>query len=131
MKLRIRGNSLRLRLTRSELDTLSSTGRIAETTEFPRQPPLVYALTVSPSQTALSASFDRGEICVSIPEEAFRHWLQPQEVGISGTQALEGGKILSLLIEKDFPCLTPRVGEDDSDAFARPDGGPDHCAPEQ
>ena len=68
----------------------------------------------------VSASFDKGEISVTIPRPLFEHWLEPQEVGISAMQVLADGKSLSILIEKDFPCLTPRTGEDDTDAFARP-----------
>jgi len=47
-----------------------------------------------------------------------RRWAESEEVGIAATVGLGDGA-LALLIEKDFPCLTTRPGEDDSDAFGR------------
>ena len=40
-------------------------------------------------------------------------------MSLRGEQSLGDGT-LSLLIEKDFKCLTPREGEDEYDGFANP-----------
>ena len=128
MKLRVRGNSVRFRLTRTELDILRDTGRIAERTEFPQSQSLTYALRVDAIGDSLSAAFAAGELSISIPTAMLERWLSPQEVGISNVLPLPGGQSLAVLIEKDFPCLTPRVGEDESDAFDRPDAeAVPHC----
>ena len=112
MKLRVRGNSIRLRVTQRELDVLRDTGRVAERLEFPQSPPLTYALCVDDSREMPGAAFANGEIAVFLPRLRFEQWLNPQEVGICAAQALPDGGVLSLLIEKDFPCLMPRAGED-------------------
>jgi hypothetical protein len=130
MKLRIRGNSLRLRLSRSELDTLRDSGRVADSIAFPSGRVLGYAMRVDEQSHTLSAAFSGEGIAVSIPRAQFERWLEPREVGISGTLALPGNAELVVLLEKDFPCLTPRAGEDDSDAFDRSAEAGSHCAPD-
>lgn len=117
MKLRIRGNSVRFRLTRGELDALRDSGRVEEHTEFPFSGTLTYAVCVDDAANALAASFENAELRVTLPRALLNCWLAPQEVGVSGAQNLPGGSSLALLLEKDFPCLTPRAGEEDSDAF--------------
>ncbi len=40
---------------------------------------------------------------------------------VAGEQRLDDGALLSILVEKDFACLAPREGEDDSDMYAHPE----------
>jgi hypothetical protein len=40
------------------------------------------------------------------------------QVSVVGVQALPGGGCRDLLVEKDFTCLVPGPGEDQSDYFA-------------
>lgn len=49
-----------------------------------------------------------------------QRWAGPKEVAIRGEQALTGDGALSILLEKDFTCLTPRDGEEDADSFPNP-----------
>jgi hypothetical protein len=115
MKLRIRGDSLRLRLTRGEVRRLRETGSVVETIHFGASE-LHYELRSVDVDTPV-ASFDGARIVVSLPRAAADAWADGDEVGI----AVELGP-LSLLIEKDFRCLAPREGEDDGDAFPHPGG---------
>jgi hypothetical protein len=119
MKLRIRGDSLRLRLVRSELDELVRTGSVADGIGFPGGRSLTYRLHVHPGRQ-WNAALDEQGISVGLPKEVAERWFRPEEVGCRAALALESGRELSLLIEKDFPCLVDRPGEDDSDAFPRP-----------
>ncbi|MFO7566168.1 MAG: hypothetical protein R6X02_26215 [Enhygromyxa sp.] len=113
MKLRIRGDSLRLRLTRGEVLQLRETGSVVETVHFGTRE-LHYELR-SAEVDAPVARFDGARIEVSFPREQARAWAEGDAVGISAEH--EG---LALLIEKDFRCLAPREGEDDDDAFPHP-----------
>lgn len=119
MKLRIRGNSVRLRLSQSETIQLAETGTVVDSIEFPPGGPLEYGIHVS-DVPAPVASYDRSGIKVTLPSDTARTWLEPQEVTISAEQPLSGGRVLTILIEKDYACLTPREGEEDSDAFPNP-----------
>jgi hypothetical protein len=116
MKLRIRGNSIRLRLTQSEVETFETVGAVEESVNFGNQdkPDFCYVLEKSGTQN-LQASFDDGKITVSVPKAIADGWVNSEQVGIEG----DDGE-LQILIEKDFACLTPRKGEDESDNFPHP-----------
>ena len=121
MKLRIRGDSMRLRLKRGEVDQLAAGISIVEETHFPGAV-LTYQLDVSRNGT-ISATFDNGSLLVSLPESKVRDWASTDQVSLFSEQILSGSNTLSLLIEKDFKCLEPghhRECEDDEDTFPHP-----------
>ncbi len=118
MKLRIRGDSIRLRLTRGEVQDLVVTGAVVERTRLPAGPGFGYELRAVASADAVTAGLDGGVLAVAVPRAAAESWAASEEVAIRGEVPVAGGT-LSILVEKDFPCLTVRAGEDDSDAFAR------------
>ena len=62
--MRIRGDSLRLRLTRSEVDHLAARGEVRETIHFGGDAKLVYVLRVDPRSTRVEASLRDGEVVV-------------------------------------------------------------------
>jgi hypothetical protein len=122
VKLRIRGDSLRLRLTRGEVQQLRATGRVSAATHFgPRT--FEYALC-SAEIDAPRARFEADCIEVALPRALANDWADSERVGIEAEQAVDGGadpRVLRLLIEKDFQCLAPRAGEEDSDTFPHPE----------
>ena len=120
MKLRLRGNSLRLRLTQREVNDLVAVGSVEEKTAFGPGASLSYAIALGEVPT-VGASFDAGAIRVTVPFAEARAWATSDRVGIEAEQATAtAGEPLRLLIEKDFACLKPRTGEDDRDAFPNP-----------
>jgi len=130
MKLRIRGNSLRLRLGPSEVARLATAGRIEEAVAFGPGQPLVYALEASGDATEPRASFADNVLLVRLPRAAVETWARTEQVGIAGEQPL-GGDVsqgtLRLLVEKDFECLD-RAPEEGEEAFPHPLRG-SACAP--
>lgn len=121
MKIRMKGNSIRLRLTQSELKELGERGALYETVEF-GDSALKYGLEIKGNN--LSAAFDANCINVLIPETQAEKWISDDaEVGIEGEVAISSEKHLHLLVEKDFVCLTERPGEDESDNFPNPLAG--------
>jgi hypothetical protein len=121
MKLRIRGDSLRLRLKRSEVDQLAAGTSIVEETHFPSAV-LTYRLDVS-ENSSMSATFDNGSVAVSLPRSKVLDWASTDDVSLFAEQTLSGTDSLFLLIEKDFSCLEPghhRDCEDDEDTFPHP-----------
>ena len=107
MKLRIRGSSIRLRLTQSEVAKVAAEGRVEDVVDF-GSAKLVYALVAG---DAIRASYTQNRIEVVAPVKA---WAASDDVGIEG----EHGP-LKIIVEKDFACLKPR-SEDDADAFPNP-----------
>ena len=121
MKLRFRGNSIRLRLKRGEVDQIATGESIVEETHFP-DAVLTFRLDVSENDD-VSASFNDGSLVVSLPKSRVQNWAGTDEVSLVAEQKLAGDGSLSVLIEKDFSCLEPghhRDCEDDADTFSAP-----------
>jgi hypothetical protein len=114
MKIRIKGNSLRYRLSKSDVEQFCSAGYLEETTDFGNQQ-LIYALQRG-GEDGLQATFDNYKITVTMPAAMITEWQQPDKVGFDGLD-----NKLSLLIEKDFQCLD-NVVEDQSDNYPNPAG---------
>jgi hypothetical protein len=121
MKIRIRGDSVRMRLKRGEVDQLAAGTSIVQQTHFPGAV-LTYRLDVS-ENGGISATYDNGSIVISLPKSKVLDWASTDEVSLHAEQELPGTSSLSLLIEKDFKCLEPghhRDCEDDEDTFPHP-----------
>jgi len=122
MKLRIRENTIRLRLKRSEVEQLALGRSIVEQTCFPESV-LTYRLEASTDGRA-SASFDGGNLEIRLPAPEIVQWAKNDQVSLIAEQPLGDSDALSLLIEKDFACLSPgdhRLCEDDADTFPHPE----------
>lgn len=121
MKLRIRGNTLRLRLKRGEVEQIAAGQSIVEETRFP-DGALNYRLDVS-NGVAIHANLDASGLVVCLPESSVSGWASTDDVSLMAEQDLPEGDTLSILIEKDFACLEPGHGrdcEDDADTFPHP-----------
>ncbi len=129
MKLRIRDNSVRLRLMRGEVETLQQQGVVAARTGFPGGREFRYEIESSPASVTPAAFFSDNVLTVRLPEATVLAWATTEQITIEGEQVLVDGDKLSILVEKDYACLTPREGEDESDMFRNPNvDSPDgHC----
>lgn len=123
MKLRIRGNSIRLRLTQSELTEIGLDGEVRETVSFGGGTRLTYALVRGAHDSEPTATLRDNALTVQLPAATIEEWVRTDRVSIRTTQRLDDGGDLQLLVEKDFACLEPRPGEDESDMFPHPGEG--------
>ena len=128
MKLRIRDNSIRLRLTRTEVDTLRDDGMVKAATAFPEGRELRYEVESSPASVKPSAFLSNTTVTVRLPESAVKAWADSEQVSINGDVQHSNGDELTILVEKDFACLAPREGEDESDMFPHPLAGTEEGA---
>ena len=121
MKLRIRGNTLRLRLSRSEVDLVGQGKEVEESTSFPGGGKLQYVLRQTPSKTSVVKTNIGDNSCINVivDQNKAKKWAKSEEVGLFGAEPLVLGS-LELLIEKDFACLNPREGSEDSDSYPNP-----------
>ena len=115
MKLRIRGDSVRLRLTQGEVERIARGEPVSECTHF-ADAVFVYTLDVEPAASNTGARFSNGELRITLGGAEAVAWATDQtRVGIeTKIQAL------AVLIEKDFACLKPRNENEDRDAFPNP-----------
>lgn len=118
MKIRIKGNSVRLRLTKTEVETFAREGHYMETTRF-GQKHLTYVLKAKPGITQLKASFEHDTITIYFPQEETSLWAKGTRVGYSNQEDWNNPSALSILVEKDFTCLDNTV-EDQSDNYPNP-----------
>ena len=116
MKIRIKGNTLRIRLSQSEIDNLKKTGNVKECTEFPAGNTFCYQVVES---NKFECSFKENMVTVELDSEHIKEWVNSDQVSIGGDLNLEKDAKLSILVEKDFKCLTERP-EDESDMFPNP-----------
>lgn len=112
MKIRIKDNSIRFRLTQSEVSELGKNGIISGYTEFPGQI-FTYAIERT-EENILSASFDDHRMALYMPAAMVEEWLSTDRIGFDG----EAGKV-KILVEKDFVCLDNTL-EDQSDNYPNP-----------
>jgi len=122
MKLRIRGPTLRLRLTQGEVQALLDDGVVEERVPFAAGVSLIYRLRRDTAAGEITATFRHGVVEVLVPERNAREWCTTQLVTLAHEQAGAGGA-LRITLEKDFACLAPREGEDESDNFPHPEAG--------
>jgi hypothetical protein len=112
MKIRIKDNSIRFRLTQSEVTELGENGIISSFTEFVDRP-FIYAVEKTNDQD-LSAVFIENKMVMKIPAEMVEELVKTDKVGFNG----QTGKV-QLLIEKDFVCIDNTI-EDQSDNYPNP-----------
>ena len=102
MKLRIRDNSVGLRLSRDEVEALRKQGVVTARTGFPGGRELRYELEASPASVAPAAFFSDNVLTVRVPETAVLAWATTEQVTIEGEQVLVDGEKLAIAVEKDF-----------------------------
>ena len=115
MKLRIKGNTIRIRLSENEVNLLELGTSVQDKTCFPSSI-LSYRIQVS---NKTSADFLDNEVLIKLPENEVHLWATTDQVSISKEISTLNDDILSILVEKDFKCLTVRP-EDESDLYPNP-----------
>lgn len=112
MKIRIKGNTLRYRLTRTEVTSLWENGFIEECTVFAGAT-FIYAIATAEGDR-LSADFINNKIVLYMPRPMIDELYTTDRVGFSDTS-----QTVSLLVEKDFVCID-NTTEDQSDNYPNP-----------
>lgn len=112
MKIRIKSNGLRYRLTRSDVSALAETGSLKDSVNLGAQT-LVYAISAT-DDDELSASFTNNTITLLMPRDMISELAGTDRVGFESDKGS-----LNLLVEKDFTCLD-NVAEDQSDNYPNP-----------
>jgi len=118
MKLRIKGNSLRIRLTKTEVSTISTKGYLEEETNFGNNK-LLYVLQRVDEGNELSAAFESNKITMFVPSSLTKDWPMNNIISFDAHMTVGENKSLYLLLEKDFVCLD-HTTEDQSDNYENP-----------
>jgi hypothetical protein len=119
MKIRIKGNSVRIRLSRSEVDDFATSGYLEEKTEFGDNH-FIYALKTKEDISSLTSDFEGNKMTLYVPAGIPAEWAGNEVVGYEHNMDIGNGKQLYLLLEKDFKCIDAPPHEDQSDNFENP-----------
>ncbi len=128
--MRIKGNSIRIRLTRSETDQIGKGLSVREEVQFGKNTSLHYILEPAKNLFSLDAKLEGTTVRILIPEDQAKAWARSKAVSIDHQLESQGGEPgLFLLVEKDFSCLKPRARqrEDESDLFENPNQAHGSC----
>jgi hypothetical protein len=124
MKLRIKGNTMRFRVSRSEVARLLAAEALVETIHFAPEAGarFTYVLQREPSAKTPTVQYRENKVTVLLPADQADVWGRTDQVGIAEDISLGELGALALLIEKDFSCLD-RSDEDNQDTFVNPSAG--------
>ena len=114
MKIRLFGDSIRLRLTQVEVEVLSKGGAIEAVIPFPGE---ALGCVVQASDGPLEARYGAGRITVLLPGSATTAWASSQEEGMYATAGS-----LRIAVEKDYNCLHKPDSPDNAGTFPNPLG---------
>lgn len=113
MKIRIKDNSARFRLTQNEVTALVKYGETWSKCNFGKGE-LVYGIK-STDADDISCVFIGNKVTTKVPKALLTNWDTDQRVGFD-----KRTDDLYILIEKDWQCLKPRDHEDESNLYKHP-----------
>ena len=116
MKIRIKGNSIRLRLTKTDVQNLKKNNFVEETTTIGNRQVFKYALVIDTNIPQISASFNESKITIYLSKSEAEIITNADEITVKGSQKNGAEKDLFLLVEKDLKCLDS-ASEDQSDMY--------------
>jgi hypothetical protein len=120
MKLRLKGNSIRVRLDRRDIERLFDEGHVDDAVRFGPGLAFSYAVEMGAApRERPTAFYFAGRLLIRIDPEDAEEWLAGDRVGFDHLQDVEGG-VVRVLVEKDFACIDRPLGEEADDAYAFP-----------
>ncbi len=118
MKIRIQRDSVRIRLSRKEVEQLCTEGLVAESTYFGNSS-FGYAVSKTLDSEQLAATFSNNQITVLVPSHLLSNWITNDVIGFEASMPTGETRSLYILVEKDFKCLD-NTTEDQSDNYDNP-----------
>ena len=124
MKLRIKGDTVRFRVSPSGVKSLMREGSLTSQIRFSLHPnrSLLYSLVLDENIHEPTVSFAGNEITARLPRGEAVHWASTDAVGLSREIQLDESSVLTLLVEKDFACLDLSDVENE-DTYPNPNAG--------
>lgn len=118
MKLRIKGNSIRLRLTKTEVEQFGRDGQVQESVQFGPDHFFHYQIITLPDSKALKVSYEDHTIRIAVPADLASDWVNTDRIGFE-QEVKAGHDHIHLLVEKDFQCLH-RDNDEEPDNYVHP-----------
>ncbi len=120
MKLRLKGNSIRVRLDRRDIERLIDKGRVDDAVRFGPELAFSYAVEAGPAPNGRpTAYYTAGSLTIRIDPDDADEWRAGDRVGFDHQQPVDGG-VVRVILEKDFACIDRPTGEEADDVYAFP-----------
>ena len=113
MKLRCIANSIRFRLRKSDVKLLIENSKLKDSIHFPNGTSFVYGIVLTDHETGTYC--ENKTMLVELNRSNVEEWINSNEVSLRISLPTLGGDVLSILIEKDFPCK--HTGSDYDDTY--------------
>lgn len=120
MKIRIKGNSIRYRLDKTDIELLQELNKVEEMTHIGDH--ALHFCIRAREIPEPAIRMENNGVHLSVPLPQITQWTTTDQVGFDLEFHNPDGSKLTILVEKDFKCLTER-DEDDSQAFDNPLAG--------
>ncbi|RFS22615.1 hypothetical protein DVR12_12510 [Chitinophaga silvatica] len=120
MKIRLRGNSIRYRLDKNDVELLKATNKVESSTHIGAG--ILHFCIKRKEISDPVIKLEADGVHLFLPEEQIDNWLLPEQVGFEIIIPNTDGTEVKILVEKDFKCLNTR-DEDDSQSFDHPNSG--------
>ena len=120
MKLRIKGNTIRFRLTKTEVETFGREGHMKETVRFGTGTDQHFHYEIATGDNLEDTTIDylNHTIRVLVPATVALQWVNSDQVGFE-QEVNTGNDRVHVLVEKDFQCLH-RDDAEEPDNYAHP-----------
>lgn len=126
MKLRLKGDTVRLRLTQTEVKQLAEGVPVELETRIDLA--TVFLVRLQTWHLAVASVVLReSTFQIQVPAGDTTAWADSMQEGLEYRVDNGFPEGLLLWVEKDFNCLKPRPGEDESDHFPHPGGSTSRC----
>ena len=105
MKIRILGNTIRLRIKMFESDTIRDTGVIEEVLEFGPEEADKLKFQIRTGEDKFAIDQNLMHVAIIVPRDVIEKWITTDMVGFEEVITTPKGKEIKVLIEKDWACL--------------------------
>ena len=121
MKIRIKDNTIRFRLSNTDLKKLQKKGKVVSTCTFGTSQEFKYSVVSKKKGNSefLCIDLKKNHIRIELAASDVKEWAKTDLEGFDAYMDNGTKAGLYVLLEKDWQCLKPR-GEDESDLFPNP-----------
>lgn len=117
MKVRLLNNTIRVRISKTEMKELAAQKYLCTKTSFVGNFLGTYLMVLD--QEAVSINLQNHRIEIKIPQVLIEKMSKDDQIGFTKDIEIENNETLQFTLEKDFQCLEPR-SEDESDLYENP-----------
>lgn len=127
MKVRLKGDSIRMRLGMAEVKSLADGREVNNVTHLPGGVFLQIGIVPHPEGGMCTVALEGAVMTVAVSRDALAGWAGSPTECLLFELPVSDKTMLKISVEKDFGCLKTRAAEEDADSYSNPSAGSDRC----